>query len=146
VARKDAKPLLILHVEDDENDAILFQKACERAGLPAQTFRVEAADIAKSYLLGEGAYADRVQYPLPQIVVLDLKMPRMNGFEFLNWIRHDERFAGIPVLVFTASISREDKSRAMAEGASSFFIKPSSFDALVQMVAGFGVPNEGRWN
>jgi CheY-like chemotaxis protein len=147
VARKDQKPLLILHVEDDENDAILFRKACERAGLPAETFRMDAADHARSYLLGEGIYSDRVRYPMPQIIVLDLKMPRMDGFEFLRWLRHDERFSAIPVLVFTASISREDKSRAIAEGASSFFIKPSSFDALVKMVAGFGAPpNREKWN
>lgn len=147
MARKDHKPLLILHVEDDENDAILFRKACERAGLPAETFRLDAADHARSYLLGEGIYSDRVRYPLPQIIVLDLKMPRMDGFEFLKWLRHDERFAAIPVLVFTASISREDKSRAIAEGASSFFIKPASFEALVKMVAGFGQqPDDGRWN
>lgn len=146
MARIDHKPLLILHVEDDENDAILFRKACEHAGLPAETFRVDAADHARSYLLGDGIYSDRVRYPMPQIIVLDLKMPRMDGFEFLKWLRHEERFSGIPVLVFTASISREDKSRAIAEGASSFFVKPSSFDALVKMVAGFGQPRDGRWN
>jgi CheY-like chemotaxis protein len=147
VARKDSKPLLILHVEDDENDAILFRKACERAGLPAQTFRVDAADHARSYLLGEGIYADRFLYPLPHIIVLDLKMPRMDGFEFLKWLRHEEKFAAIPVLVFTASISLEDKSRALAEGASSFFVKPASFEALVKLVAGFGQqPSDGRWN
>ena len=146
MARKDSKPLLILHVEDDENDAILFQKACERAGLPAQTFRVDAADEAKAYLLGQGIYADRARYPLPQIVVLDLKMPRMDGFEFLKWLRHTEPFSALPALVFTASISREDKSRAMAEGANSYFVKPASFEALVKMVAGFGVPNDERWN
>ncbi len=146
MARKDHKPLLILHVEDDENDAILFRKACERAGLPAELQRVEAADYAKSYLLGEGIYSDRARYPLPQIIVLDLKMPRMDGFEFLKWLRNDERFAGLPVLVFTASISREDKTRAMAEGASSFFVKPASFDALVKMVEGFGAPRDGKWN
>jgi CheY-like chemotaxis protein len=146
VARKDSKPLLILHVEDDENDAILFQKACERAGLPVQTLRVSAADEAKSYLLGEGVYADRARYPLPQIIVLDLKMPRMDGFEFLKWLRHTEPFAALPALVFTASISREDKSRAMAEGANSYFVKPASFEALVKMVGAFGVQDEGRWN
>jgi CheY-like chemotaxis protein len=146
VARKDSKPLFILHVEDDENDAILFRKACERAGLPADTHRVDAADEAKAYLLGEGAYADRARFPIPQIIVLDLKMPRMDGFEFLKWLRKTEEFSGLPVLVFTASISREDKSRAIAEGANSFFIKPASFDALVKMVAGFGTPNGGRWN
>jgi CheY-like chemotaxis protein len=146
VARKDSKPLLILHVEDDENDAILFQKACERAGLPAQTYRVEAADVAKEYLLGQGTFADRERFPMPQIIVLDLKMPRMSGFEFLKWLRQTEPFSRLPALVFTASISREDKSRAMAEGASSYFVKPASFEALVKMVAGFGVPNEDRWN
>jgi CheY-like chemotaxis protein len=146
VARKDSKQLLILHVEDDENDAILFQKACERAGLPAQTHRVDAADEAKAYLLGEGLYADRARYPIPHIIVLDLKMPRMDGFEFLKWLRHTEPFAGLPALVFTASISREDKSRALAEGASSYFVKPASFEALVKMVEGFGIRDEGKWN
>lgn len=146
MARKDSKPLLILHVEDDENDAILFRKACARAALPVQTHCVDSADEAKAYLLGEGIYTDRTSYPLPQIIVLDLKMPRVDGFEFLKWLRGADAFAALPVLVFTASISREDKSRALAEGASSYFVKPASFEALVKMVAGFGVSNEGRWN
>ena len=143
MARKDARPLLILHVEDDENDAMLFEKACERAGLPAQTFRVDAADNAKAYLLGEGIYADRALYPLPQIIVLDLKLPRLNGLEFLKWLRKTKAFAELPVLVFTASISREDESRAMAEGANSYFVKPNSFEALVKMVEGFGTADGG---
>ena len=146
MARQDAKPLLILHVEDDENDALLFQKACERAGLPAQVYRVDNADEAKAYLTGEAAYADRARYPFPHIVVLDLKMPRVDGFELLKWMRHTEPFAELPVLIFTASMSREDKSRAMAEGASSYFVKPSSFEALVKMVERFGVANGGQWN
>ena len=144
VARKDSIPLLILHVEDDENDALLFEKACERAGLPVKLFRVEAADQAVAYLLGQGVYTDRALYPLPQLIVLDLKMPRMDGFQFLKWLRQNQNFAALPVLIFTASMSREDKSRAMAEGASSYFVKPSSFDALVKMVEGMGAPNTGN--
>ncbi|HXT13573.1 MAG TPA: response regulator [Candidatus Angelobacter sp.] len=144
MARKDSKPLLILHVEDDDNDALLFAKACERAGLPVQTFRVESADLARSYLLAEGLFADRVKYPLPQVIVLDLKMPRMNGFEFLKWLRQIPDFAGLPALVFTASVSNDDRTRALAEGASSYFVKPASFEALVKMVAGFGMPNPGN--
>ncbi|HLX69740.1 MAG TPA: response regulator, partial [Verrucomicrobiae bacterium] len=93
------------------------------------------------YLLGQGIYTDRVVYPFPHIVVLDLKMPRMDGFQFLKWLRGDEKLAALPVLIFTASMSREDKSRAIAEGASSYFIKPSSFDALVKMVEGMRTPN-----
>jgi CheY-like chemotaxis protein len=146
VARKDSKPLLILHVEDDENDALLFGKACERAGLPACVYRVEAADVAKAYLLGEGIYSDRSLYPLPQIVLLDLKMPRMDGFQFLKWLRQTDTFARLPVLIFTASMSREDKSRAIADGANSYFVKPASFEALVKMVEGISMPNEPRWN
>ncbi len=137
---------MILHVEDDENDAILFQKACERAGLPVQIHRVEAADTAKAYLLGQGLYTDRSVYPLPQVIVLDLKLPRMDGFAFLKWLRSEQQFAGLPALVFTASVSREDKSRAMLEGASSYFIKPASFEALVKMVEGFGMPNGDQLN
>ena len=144
MARKDSKPLLILHVEDDDNDALLFAKACERAGLPVRTFRVESADLARSYLLAEGLFADRVKYPLPQVIVLDLKMPRMNGFEFLKWLRQIPDFARLPALVFTASVSNEDRTRALAEGASSYFVKPASFEALVKMVAGFGMPNPGN--
>lgn len=142
MARKDSIPLLILHVEDDENDALLFQKACERAGLPAKVFHVDAADRAMAYLLGQGVYNDRSLYPLPQLIVLDLKMPRMDGFQFLKWLRRTEGLATLPVLIFTASMSREDKSRAIAEGANSYFIKPSSFDALVKMVEGMGAPHD----
>src|SRR5215472_5377930 len=128
MARKDSKPLLILHVEDDENDAILFQRACERAGLPAQTYRVDAADVARSYLLGEGIYADRSSYPVPQIIVLDLKLPRMTGFEFLKWLRRaTPPLAALPVLVFTASVSRQDHAQALADGANGYFVKPNSF-------------------
>jgi DNA-binding response OmpR family regulator len=69
--------------------------------------------------------------------VLDLKLPRVTGFDFLSWFRQQKEFLGIPVLVFTSSLSRDDKSRALAEGASSYFVKPASFEALVQMVQMF---------
>jgi len=141
VARKDYKPLLILHVEDDDNDAILFARACERAGLPADLHRVADGEQARDYILGAGAYADRMKNPLPQILILDLKMPRMDGFEFLKWLRSEHLMTALPVLVFTASVSREDKSRALAEGANSYFVKPASFDALVQMVQCFRTPD-----
>lgn len=146
VARKDFKPLLALHVEDDDNDAILLAKACERAGLPVTLQRVVDGADARSYLLGEGAFADRARHPLPQIVILDLKLPRMDGFEFLKWLRGQSTLMELPVLVFTASMSRDDKSRAMAEGANSFFIKPASFESLVQMVQSFHAPGDGRLN
>ncbi len=146
MAREHAKPLTILHIEDDENDAILLAKACERARLPAILHRVPDADQAKSYFLGEGIYIDRLKYPLPQIVILDLKMPRTTGFEFLLWFRQQTSLVGVPILVFTSSLSGEDKSRALAEGATSYFVKPASFEALVQMVEKFQLPDCGPLN
>jgi DNA-binding response OmpR family regulator len=146
VARIDLKTLVILHVEDDDNDALLLSKACERAGLPAELHRVPDGEQARAYLLGELEYADRVKYPVPQIVILDLKLPRLDGFGFLKWLRGEKTLTSLPVLVFTASMSREDKARAMAEGANSYFIKPASFEALVQMVQFFRAPEGGHLN
>ena len=137
-ARKDFKPLSILHIEDDDNDALLLAKACERAKLPVTIHRVKDGELAKAYLL-ERAHTGAVN-PLPQIVILDLKMPTMDGFEFLKWIRTEPALALVPVLVFTASIATEDKNRAMSAGASSYFVKPASFEALVRLVQHFQVP------
>ena len=139
MARQDLKRFILLHVEDDEDDALLFAKACERAEVSAQLHRVRNGEEAKDYLLGQSHYADRLKHPLPEVMVLDLKLPGMNGFEFLKWLRGQDGFAALPVLVFTSSLSRDDKTRALAEGASSYFVKPASFDALVQMVGGFKV-------
>jgi len=146
VARQHLKPLTILHVEDDENDAILLHKACERAKLPVLLCRVENAERAKQYLAGDGEFADRVRYPLPQVVVLDLKLPCMSGFDFLHWLRAQPGFVRLPVLVFTSSLSRDDQARAIADGANWYFVKPSSFEALVQMVGGFGFADLNRLN
>ncbi|MEY2466560.1 MAG: hypothetical protein QOD03_1081 [Verrucomicrobiota bacterium] len=146
MARQDTKTLVILHVEDDENDAILLANACERARLPVVLHRVADAEEAREYLLGHGAYGDRFKNPAPHVLVLDLKMPRVDGFEFLKWLRSQEAFLKLPVLIFTASVSHEDKARALAEGATSYFIKPASFDALVQMVEMFKVPDSGQLN
>jgi DNA-binding response OmpR family regulator len=142
MARQDSKRLILLHVEDEDDDAILFSKACERAQLPVELCRVADGAEARAYLLGQGIYADRFRYPFPQVVVLDLKMPLVDGFEFLKWVRGPDGFATLPVLVFTSSLSREDKTRALAEGASSYFVKPASFDALVAMVEVFRAPDQ----
>jgi DNA-binding response OmpR family regulator len=141
VARHDFKPLTILHVEDDDNDGVLLLKACEKAKLPVSVHRVINAEQAITYLRGEEHFADRLQFPVPQVLVLDLKLPTMTGIEFLNWLRTQSDFQRMPVLVFTSSLSRDDKSRALEAGASSYFVKPASFEALVQLVGGFQLPN-----
>ncbi|HET7626715.1 MAG TPA: response regulator, partial [Verrucomicrobiae bacterium] len=130
----------------DENDAVLFAKACERAAIPVVLRRVADGEEARDYLLGEGIFTNRAEHPFPQVIVLDLKLPGMNGFEFLAWLRSVKEWGAIPVLIFTSSLSREDKARAMAAGADSFFVKPASFEALVQMVEMFKMTDRPNWN
>ena len=135
----DLNPLRILHIEDEEDDAILFAKACERAGLPMHWHRLTSAEDAMAYLSGNEQFSDRANHPLPQLLVLDLRLPGVSGFDFLNWLRARENFVSLPVLIFTASLSREDKARALALGANAYFVKPTSFDALIQMVGSLNI-------
>jgi DNA-binding response OmpR family regulator len=138
--------LTILHVEDDDNDAILFAKACTRAQLPVVLHRVADGEVAKAYLSGDGVFMDRLVYPLPQVIILDLKLPGITGFDFLIWLRQQPEHAATPVLVFTASLSREDKTRAISSGATSFFVKPASFEALVHLVGALRMAGPGEMN
>jgi CheY-like chemotaxis protein len=130
------RPLTILHIEDSEEDLILFQRACEAAGLPAVFHPVLDGPAAVAYLEGKGEFADRSKHPLPDIIILDLNLPGMNGFDFLKWFR-EESGLSVPVLVFTVSGSVEDKARAMAAGAAGFFVKPKEFETLVRLTESF---------
>jgi len=129
--------LKILHIEDSEEDMELFRRACEAAGLPAAFHRVEDGFQAVRYLKGENTFDDRRKYPLPDLIVLDLKMPGMGGFDFLKWLRQEPGFSSMPVLVFTVSEKAEDKARALAEGATGYFVKPKDFETLVRLAESF---------
>ncbi|HYG24097.1 MAG TPA: response regulator [Verrucomicrobiae bacterium] len=129
--------LIILQVEDSYEEAVLLARACQAAGLPAEFHEASSGADAISYLLGEGAFADRTQHPLPDLIVLDLRMPGMNGIEFLQWARRHPRFKEIPVLVFTVSREPGDREIALEHGASGFYVKPFGFEALVRLAESF---------
>jgi CheY-like chemotaxis protein len=137
--------LQILHVEDVVEDATLLERACQMASLPADFHAVRQAADAMQYLKGEGEFADRDRFPYPDVIVLDLQMTEMNGFEFLRWLRDEEKHREVPVLVFTVSARPEDKQRALAEGAAGFFVKPQDFDALVRMAESFKHWDRGKF-
>lgn len=126
--------MTILHVEDDSNDALLFQHACQKAGLACQVQYAGDGDEALSYLQGAGKFSNREQFPLPCLVLLDLKMPRVNGFEVLTWLRTEERFRRVPVVVLSSSNHEADINRAYEAGANSFLVKPVDFNSLVELV------------
>jgi CheY-like chemotaxis protein len=130
------RPLRILHIEDSENDLILFDKACEAAGLPAVFHPAANGTEAVAYLKGDGPFHDRSRHPLPDIIVLDLNLPGMGGFDFLRWLR-EESGLSTPVLVFTVSARAEDKDRAIAAGAAGYFVKPRDFESLVRLTESF---------
>ncbi len=89
---------------------------------------------AIAYLRGQGKFADRAQYRLPSLVLLDLKMPRATGFEILRWIRAHPALNHLPVVVLSGSELQDDIRHAYAEGANSYLVKPLGFDALVGLV------------
>jgi CheY-like chemotaxis protein len=126
--------LTILHVDDDSNDVMLLQHACRKAGMDINLLGVSDGDEAIAYLNGRDKFADREQFPLPRLILLDLKMPRLSGFEVLSWMRQDDKLKRLPVVVLTSSSHDADVNRAYDLGANSYLVKPVGFDALVEMV------------
>lgn len=128
-----AAPINILHVEDDPNDALLFQHACRKAGVDFDLQSVNDGDQAIAYLRGADSFGDRQKHPFPQLILLDLKMPRLSGFDVLSWLRSEGAFKGVPVIVLTSSNHETDIKRAYDLGANSYLVKPVGFDALVEV-------------
>lgn len=124
----------VLHVEDDPNDVLLLERAFKKASAQAVIHAVSDGDKAVAYLSGSGEFNDRERFPLPNLVLLDLKMPRKSGLEVLAWIRSQESLKRTIVIIFTSSKHDQDINRAYELGANSYLVKPVGFDALLQMV------------
>lgn len=127
----------ILVVEDDPADAYFLEKAFERILANCAVHRVCDGAEAKAYLEGTGKYADRRAYPLPSVILLDLRMPRMNGFEFLAWLRTDPSLKIIPTVVYSSSENPSDVRKAYEMGANSFLHKRLSMNAVQETMRSF---------
>jgi len=124
---------VILIVEDREDDILLIQKAFQRAKIATARQIVRDGGEAIAYLSGAGKYSQRDQYPLPWLVLLDLKMPRVDGFEVLKWIRSQPGFKSLIVVVLTSSEEMRDVNDAYHFGANSFLIKPQDFENAINL-------------
>ena len=124
----------ILLVEDDENDVMLLQRAFRRAAIVNPLQIVRHGDDAVAYLEGTGEFADRVQHPLPVLMLLDLKLPRRTGLEVLRWVKERAGLRRIPIIVLTSSKNDDDVNRAYELGANSYVVKPVSFETLLELV------------
>ena len=127
-------PVKILHVDDDPNDTMLLQAASRKANVNFDLLNVEDGEQAIAYLDRQGKYGDLALFPRPKLVLLDLKMPRTNGFEILQWIRSHPELDRLPVIVLSGSELQDDIRKAYAGGANSYLVKPLGFEALVNLV------------
>lgn len=125
---------VILVVEDDANDVLLLRRAFAKTGIDSVVHTVADGDAAVAYLSGDGAYADRDAHPFPDIVLLDLKLPRRSGLEVLDWLRGQESLKRLPAIMLTSSRDHGDVNRAYDLGANSYLVKPVSFDELTELV------------
>lgn len=130
---------IMLLVEDDPNDILLIQRAFAKACLVNPLKVVRDGEQAINYLSGTGDFADRGRYPLPSLILLDLKLPRKSGLEVLEWLRQQPMLKQTPVIVLTSSKESSDVSRAYDLGANSYLIKPVGFEGLLELVKSIGM-------
>lgn len=123
----------ILLVEDREEDAFLVQYAFGRAEITAPLQVVTDGQMAIDYLSGTGKFSDRAQYPLPGLVLLDLKLPHVMGMDVLAWIRKQPSLKRFIVIILSASVNEGDIAKAYELNANAFLVKPSGANTLADM-------------
>jgi CheY-like chemotaxis protein len=124
----------ILIIEDDPNDVLFLRRALKKNDIhnPVQAVCDGAEAIA--YLSGKEPYSQRQLYPFPEVIIMDLKMPRMGGLEVLEWLKAHPQFRVIPTLVLSSSKLNSDIAKAYGLGANSYMVKPANFDDLQKMI------------
>ena len=124
----------ILIVEDNPTDVMLIRRGLDKARVANPIQVVNDGDAAVDYLSGVGAYVDRRQFPLPILMLLDLKLPRRSGLEVLEWLRTQETLKRLPVVALTSSQQDRDVNAAYDSGVNSYLVKPVEFDGLLEML------------
>jgi CheY-like chemotaxis protein len=124
----------ILLVEDNPTDVLLIQRAFRKANLSVPLQVVGDGEAAVQYLSGQEPYGDRSCYPLPLLILLDLKLPRKSGTEVLAWLQQQPVLKRLPVVVLTSSKEYADINNVYDLGANAYMVKPVAFDNLVDIV------------
>jgi CheY-like chemotaxis protein len=124
----------VLYVEDDQTDFELLSLVTRKCGTPFALKRVVDGEEAIAYLDGQNPYHDRDTYPFPDLVLLDLNLPRLDGFEVLQWIRSNPSTRSLPVVVLAGSSFRADIRRALELGANRYAAKPDSMPELQVLI------------
>ena len=130
----------ILLAEDDPNDVFLLQHAFESAQVSNPLQVVSDGQQAIDYLSGTGKFADRTQFPLPALLVLDVKMPRRTGLDVLEWLKDQENLSCVPTIMLSSSANPADVEKAYQLGVNGFVVKPQGVAQrvdLAKMIKGY---------
>lgn len=136
-----SEPVILL-VDDDLNDRTLLRRAFLKAAPEMDLRMAKDAFEAEDYLTGREPYSNRLAHPLPSLILLDLKMPRRSGIEFLSWLRQQEELAEIPVIVLSSSQESSDIARSYDLGARSYLVKNVDLNELQRLARGIGTMTE----
>jgi len=129
----------ILLVEDDPNDAELTMRALKRNNLANNVYHVQDGAEALDFIFSRGAFKDRAGSRLPKVILLDLKLPKVDGMQVLRSIRADKEKGLIPVVVLTSSKEESDRLKSYGLGANSYIVKPVEFDKFAEAVSSLGL-------
>lgn len=130
---------VILLVEDNDNDEVLTLRALKKSNILNRVVVARDGAEALDYLFSRGAYANRPAEDVPQVILLDLKLPKVDGLEVLRAIRSDERTKLLPVVILTSSVEEQDVIRGYGLGANSYVRKPVDFNQFVDAVKQLGL-------
>jgi two-component system response regulator len=134
----DINEVEILLVEDNPNDAELTLRALKKSNLANRVFHAKDGAEALEFIFAEGAYAGRSVENTPKVILLDLKLPKVNGIEVLQRIKTDERTKTIPIVVMTSSREDTDLEKCYALGVNSYIVKPVEFESFAKTVSELG--------
>lgn len=121
--KTDGGPTLLV-VEDNDEDVFILQRAFRRDQVTCKLQVAQDGQQAIDYLSGTGAFADRSRFPVPSLVLLDLKLPYVNGFEFLAWVTQQPAWKDLRIIILTSSDEERDRAQAEQYGIRSYFVKP----------------------
>ncbi len=124
---------VVLLAEDSEDDVIIFRRTMSQASIDFPLFVAKDGEETIAYLKGAGRFRNRSEFPMPDLLLLDLVMPEITGFEVLEWIREQPGLGSLPVVVLTSSETIHDVKLANQLGARSFLVKPLKLNDLLQL-------------
>ena len=136
-SKKKARPINILLVDDNESDIKIAKRAFAKCGLKSNLYVAMDGEEALDFIYHRGKFTDKGMYPRPGLILLDIKMPKVDGFQVLQKLKSDPQYNFIPVIMLTSSKDEEDIVKSYRNGAASFIPKPISYESFIKVVDGF---------